>query len=241
MTEICNDGKIVVLRAPGWGLTALLIGTALKLDFQQTMRERVLPNRKMNQTRRCFFLYDEYQEYVTCGGKLEGDENFFALSRQSKTINIVATQSYESLFQKIKDESSLAVLLQSLRNKVFLNNGDSRTDEYLAMLCQRHATTGPLDAILRPFGYTRSTNTFTLKTHLNTDYVEAFVVKGVNHHGILSLHKTRLRPLFLDQKEVEANKAHWIENRAILKIRDDEERLLTLGEIIREHSNGSTP
>jgi len=40
----------------------------------------------------------KYQEYVTCGGKMEGDETFYAVSRQSRVINAVATQSYTVFF-----------------------------------------------------------------------------------------------------------------------------------------------
>ena len=44
------------------------------------------------------FICDEYHEYVT-----RSDSAFFAQSREAKSINIVATQSYSSLLNAINN------------------------------------------------------------------------------------------------------------------------------------------
>jgi hypothetical protein len=133
MFDTVNQGKIVVLQAPGWGMTALMIGAALKLDFQQCMKDRIIKP-GCNKTRRVFFIADEYQEYVTCGGKGEGDEGFYAVSRQSKIINAVATQSYNSLYAKIKDPDAVDVLLQNMRIKICLNGECQKTAQKVSAL-----------------------------------------------------------------------------------------------------------
>ena len=69
----------------------------------------------------------DINEYVT-----KNDATFLAQSREAKSINIVATQSYSSLLNTLKDQTSTRVLIQNFVNKFWFRTDDSFTvDEIL--------------------------------------------------------------------------------------------------------------
>ena len=70
------------------------------------------------------FISDEYHEYVTLS-----DASFYSQSRESKCINIVATQSYTSLLNTLHDQSSVKVIVQNLVNKLWFRSDDILTIE----------------------------------------------------------------------------------------------------------------
>jgi hypothetical protein len=132
-----NSGKIVVLDANAdiYGPLSNALGIFLKLDFQRAMLARPVRHRAdpaYNFTRPMLWLVDEYQEFVSAGQ--QGDPQFFALSRESKAVCLVATQSRASLAQRIGEERT-RVLLASLRTKIFLALTDPGDCEYAAKIC----------------------------------------------------------------------------------------------------------
>ena len=70
------------------------------------------------------FISDEFHEYVTIT-----DADFFAQCREAKCINIVATQSYSSIKNALKDESATKVILQNMINKLWFRTDDIFTIE----------------------------------------------------------------------------------------------------------------
>ena len=98
-----------------------IIAGYLKLDFQTEVMSRLSNNKPIRKTA---FISDEYHEYVTAT-----DSDFFAQSRESKCINIVATQSYSSILNTIKDEATTKVILQNLINKLWFRTDDLFTIE----------------------------------------------------------------------------------------------------------------
>ena len=98
-----------------------IIAAYLKLDFQTEVLSQLSKNSQIKTTA---FICDEYHEYVTLT-----DANFFAQSREAKCINIVATQSYSSLLNTLKDNSSVKVITQNLINKLWFRTDDSSTIE----------------------------------------------------------------------------------------------------------------
>ena len=96
-----------------------IIAAYLKLDFQSEVLSQLSKNSQIKTTA---FICDEYHEYVTLT-----DANFFAQSREAKCINIVATQSYSSLLNTLKDNSSVKVITQNLINKLWFRTDDSST------------------------------------------------------------------------------------------------------------------
>ncbi|MFW5977373.1 MAG: type IV secretory system conjugative DNA transfer family protein, partial [Candidatus Nanoarchaeia archaeon] len=130
--KLIDDGKIVCLDAPEaeYGGLASMLGIMLKLDFQRAALTRIVRAKKDPQTntkRPLVFLCDEYQNFVTTTGKRtkEGDDNFYALSRQSRCISIVCTQGIVSLQAKIGEEKCRLVL-NNLRTKIFMSLEDAK-------------------------------------------------------------------------------------------------------------------
>ena len=123
--EVLEKGKIVVLNMNISEYTNLskIIAAYLKLDFQTEVMSR-LSKYTDNSFRSVCFISDEYAEYCT-----ETDANFFSQSREAKCINIVATQSYTSLLNTLREQSTLNVIIQNLINKLWFRSDDILTIE----------------------------------------------------------------------------------------------------------------
>ena len=122
-SDLINSGKLVVLsmNIAEYRNLSKIIATYLKLDFQSEVLQRVKDN---NISRSVAFICDEFHEYITTT-----DSDFFAQSRESKCINIVATQSYSSLLNTLNNESALKVIIQNLANKLWFRSDDIYTIE----------------------------------------------------------------------------------------------------------------
>ena len=120
--ETLEIGKIIVLNLniAEYKNLSKIIAAYLKLDFQTEVLSQLS---SLNKIRSSAFISDEYQEYIT-----STDADFFAQSREAKCINIVATQSYSSLLNTLKDESTLKVIIQNLINKLWF-----RTDDFFTI------------------------------------------------------------------------------------------------------------
>jgi len=121
--ELLEKGKIVVLNMniAEYKNLSKIIATYLKLDFQGSVLSNISTQKY---TRTTAFICDEYHEYVT-----STDADFFAQSREAKCINIVATQSYTSLLNALKEESSVKAITQNLVNKLWFRTDDIFTVE----------------------------------------------------------------------------------------------------------------
>ncbi len=118
--DVINKGKIVVLNMniAEYKNLSKIIAAYLKLDFQnEVMRSLAKEKQKMTA-----FICDEYAEYVT-----KTDSDFFSLSREAKCINIVSTQSYSSLKNTLKDDTTVKVICQNLINKIWFRTDDIYT------------------------------------------------------------------------------------------------------------------
>lgn len=126
---ILKNHKIVVLdmNLSEYSSLAKIIAAYLKLDFQAEILTQLSKNDTIYPS--CF-ICDEYQEYVT-----SNDASFLAQSREAKSINILATQSYSSLLGAISDATLTKVLLQNLVNKFWFRTDDNFTiDEIIKQL-----------------------------------------------------------------------------------------------------------
>lgn len=121
--NVLDKGKIVVLNMniSEYRNLSKIIAAYLKLDFQTEVMARLGNNEKI---RKSAFISDEFHEYITTT-----DADFFAQSREAKCINIVATQSYSSLKNTLKDEGTTKVILQNLINKFWFRTDDTFTIE----------------------------------------------------------------------------------------------------------------
>ena len=123
--DVIENGKIVVLKMniSKYGDISRIIASYLKMDFQREVLMQVTRKNKEN-IRKTAFISDEYQEYIT-----KNDAEFYAQSRETMCINVVATQSYSSLYNTLKDEFTTDVIIQSLVNKIWYRQDDIRTIE----------------------------------------------------------------------------------------------------------------
>ena len=92
----------------------------MKLDFQT----EIISSLSTNTQKTTAFICDEYDKYCT-----KTDSEFFSMSREAKCINIVSTQSYSSLKNTLKDESTVKVITQNLINKIWFRTDDIFTIE----------------------------------------------------------------------------------------------------------------
>ena len=138
-SELIESGKVCALNFPvslNPGL-AKAIGVMMKLDFQRAMLNRIpkIERNPQQHFRQAFFICDEYQHFATVGeSDPNGDEKFFALSRQAKCIPIVATQSISSLRSSLPGET-WRTLLQTFRTKIFLALSDVLSAQIASELC----------------------------------------------------------------------------------------------------------
>lgn len=121
--EVLDKGKIVVLNMniAEYKNLSKIIASYLKLDFQTEVMQKL---GSFSNIRTSCFISDEFHEYVTCT-----DADFFAQSREAKCINIIATQSYSSIKNALKDENSTKVIIQNLINKIWFRTDDIFTIE----------------------------------------------------------------------------------------------------------------
>ena len=120
--DVIKNGKIVVLNMniAEYRNLSKIIAAYLKLDFQT----EIMSNLSKNTVKPSVFICDEYDKYIS---KTDGE--FFSLSREAKCINIVSTQSYSSLKDALKDDSSVKVIVQNLINKIWFRTDDIFTIE----------------------------------------------------------------------------------------------------------------
>ena len=98
-----------------------IIAAYLKIDFQTEVMS-TLSNKFFS--RISAFISDEYSEYVTLT-----DANFFSQSREAKCINIISTQSYNSLLNSLQNQYAVKVITQNLVNKIWFRTDDIFTIE----------------------------------------------------------------------------------------------------------------
>ncbi len=120
---LLKNHKILVLdmNISMYSSLSKFIAAYLKIDFQSEVLQQLS---ELETPYPSCFICDEYHEYVT-----KNDVDFFAQSREAKCINIVATQSYSSLLNSIKDKVCTNVLIQNLVNKFWFRTDDSFTIE----------------------------------------------------------------------------------------------------------------
>lgn len=122
--NLISSGKILVLNMniAEFKNVSKIIAAYLKLDFQTEVLSRL--TKKHDFLRPVAFISDEFHEYVTTT-----DADFFAQSRESKCINIVATQSYTSLLNTLNNPNATKTIIQNLVNKLWFRTDDIFTIE----------------------------------------------------------------------------------------------------------------
>ena len=224
--DVIQNGKIVVLNMniALFKNLSKLIAAYLKLDFQS----EVLAGLSTNQIRPTCFICDEFHEYVTTT-----DSNFFAQSREAKCINIVATQSYTSILNSLKDEYASKSIIQNLINKLWYRTDDTFTIEDAQKQIGKEDKTKVSKSIsenAQETNYNYLTNTLNSKnsnlsesvsTYINTDFVydtnfftrelETFSCLSFLSNGdkILPPEKLKMHPYFLEKASKAKKKGNY--------------------------------
>ena len=216
-SELIKKGKILVLNIniAEYRNLSKIIAAYLKLDFQT----EIMSNLSKNKARKTAFICDEYAEYVT---KTDGE--FFSLSREAKCINIISTQSYSSIKNTLKDESSVKVIIQNLINKIWFRTDDIFTVEEAqkqlgkeekmktSKSISENAKETKYNYITRTLNSKDSSVSESLNTYTQKDYIfdfndftqrlETFSALTFLSDGakILKPSKLRMYPYFLEMK-----------------------------------------
>ena len=216
--KIIEKGKIVVLNMniAVYKNLSKLIAAYLKLDFQS----EVLAQLATDYVRPSIFICDEFHEYVTTT-----DSEFFAQSREAKCINIVATQSYTSILNSLKDQYATKAIIQNLINKLWYRTDDIFTIEDSQKQIGREDKTKVSKSIsenAQETNYNYITNSLnsrnsnvseSITTHINTDFIydtnfftrelETFSCLSFLSNGvqILAPQKLKMQPYFVEENK----------------------------------------
>ena len=118
------------------------VGVMLKNAWLQTLLKRPAEQKAHpgKYFRPAVFICDEYQSFATVGeDDPSGDEKSFALTRQSRCIPIVATQSISSLRSVLSGQEAWRALLQTLRTRIFLSLSDDSSADLASSMCGKVA------------------------------------------------------------------------------------------------------
>ncbi len=156
LESLIEEGKVICLNMPVSSNAALAraIGVMLKQSWLGALLQRPSDMRKMPDRyfRPAVFLCDEYQSFATVGeADPSGDEKAFGLSRQSRCIPIVATQSISSLRSVTGSGEAWRTLFQNLRTKVFLSLSDDSSARIASEMC------GQVEVMKTSYSFNEST------------------------------------------------------------------------------------
>ena len=140
LAQLIDEGRVLALNMPAGANPALAraIGVLLKNAWMQALLRRPAeaarrPDRYM---RPAVFICDEYQAFATVGqDDPAGDEKAFALTRQSRCVPIVATQSISSLRSVLPSGEAWRTLVQTLRTRIFLSLSDEGSARIASEMC----------------------------------------------------------------------------------------------------------
>ena len=156
LNSLIENGKVICLNMPVSSNAALAraIGVMLKQSWMGALLQRPSDMRKTPNKyfRPAVFMCDEYQSFATVGeADPSGDEKAFGLSRQSRCIPIVATQSISSLRSVTGSGEAWRTLFQNLRTKVFLSLSDDSSARIASEMC------GQVEVLKTAYSFNEST------------------------------------------------------------------------------------
>ena len=156
LSSLIEEGKVICLNMPASSNAALAraIGVMLKQSWLGALLRRPAEMREKPDRffRPAVFLCDEYQSFATVGeADPSGDEKAFGLSRQSRCIPIVATQSISSLRSVTGSGEAWRTLFQNLRTKVFLSLSDDSSARIASEMC------GQVEVLKTAYSFNEST------------------------------------------------------------------------------------
>lgn len=134
--DCCQKGKnFIFVAGEEYADNSRLIATALKMDFQDTMLNRLRPS-GLNKNRLVIFGNDEAQEnIVSSGASGAGDVSFMSKSRQANVFNLICTQSFTSIDSALGSKAEGDAYRQNFGLMTWLKNTDRLTCDEAARIC----------------------------------------------------------------------------------------------------------
>ena len=134
--DCCQKGKhFIFVAGEEYADNSRLIATALKMDFQDTMLNRLRPS-GLNKNRLVIFGNDEAQEnIVSSGASGAGDVAFMSKSRQANVFNLICTQSFTSIDSALDSRSEGEAYRQNFGLMTWLKNTDRLTCSEASRIC----------------------------------------------------------------------------------------------------------
>ena len=203
LEHLIESGKVLCLNMPSSANPALsrAIGVMLKQSWLGALLRRPAQMRLDPKKffRPAVFLCDEYQAFATVGEADPcGDEKAFALSRQSRCIPIVATQSISSLRSVTGSGEAWRTLLQTLRTKVFLSLSDDASARIASEMC------GQVERLKASFSYNES------HARAGVSLFSGAPGSGKSSLGASKSYQARMEPLFRPKAFAELDTAQAV-------------------------------
>lgn len=238
-SDLIKNGKILVLNMnmAEYRNLSKIIATYLKLDFQSEVMAQLSSG---SANRITAFISDEFHEYISTT-----DSDFFSQSREARCINIVATQSYTSLQNTLKDSSCSKVIIQNLINKIWFRTDDILTiedaqkqlgkeeKERTSNTISENSKTTKFNYFTRSLNSTDSSLSESINTYTQSDYIYdtnfftqnletfsclAFLSTGTK---ILKPMKLTLIPYFLSDTKTSKENFELLNSTSQVKIKRD--------------------
>lgn len=135
---IYKEEKIIILDLPnGIGETCVFVSQILRAIFKDTVknqREDVLQQKGYGKEKFTFLLIDEYQQFINKNSSISMDDNnWFDTSRGYGNINIISTQSMDSLISKT-NESYTHQLIGNCRNIIHLGTHAQHSLNHIVLI-----------------------------------------------------------------------------------------------------------
>ena len=145
MRRLIETGAVLAMNLPSSTNAGLarVLGVMLKHAWLQAAMQRAAdmgsPTEEYPEGfffRPALFLCDEYHMFATVGASDPcGDEKAFALTRESRVMPVIATQSISSLKSVTAGNDTYKTLMQTLRTKVFLSLSDDESCKLASQMC----------------------------------------------------------------------------------------------------------
>lgn len=133
----CMQKGVIFCFVPGsaYESQSKTLGTCIKMEAQSVMLLRTAEGADtINTNRTILMLADECQQYIVGAGPASGDARFMNLSRESRVVNMMATQA-ESWVRSALGREESDVWLQSFGTRIWLQTTDPSTAENASKIC----------------------------------------------------------------------------------------------------------
>ena len=126
MDKIVDEGRILLFNASNEALSRSM-GTFVKLHYERSVLGRLKDTNRPKSTLAAL-IADEYQDIVSVGyGGVIGDDKICAKGREANFFFLAASQSINSIYNAIGNETAAKELIQNFRTRIACHSSDIDT------------------------------------------------------------------------------------------------------------------